>query len=1464
MKFVKVFLLLIMLALNNCISTVRYTHSYTHKRTKIQNKHHTKGKKVRTSTRSVTLILVAVVWGLFAFQKVFEYYTKKLQEDRLKIMQLDHKENQDVLSTLKQIERDQCTNYNIYINLNKYLIFLFQLNHIFQTSYRNKDPGLIVIDSEYVKKIKEDTQRIVNYSKRLILNMESYSKKICDQQGIYGELETEDKLLEQDIRDLTKTIGESPKWHEGILSNILNTVSVGTNKLDSVNDDLTWQNESSMESNISSTANDSMEILDTIMEKARLEYRDLVFPKPYTYGNVFKHLFLHIWGTLKEFFTLTPQTVLIIALQSDKIDKVSYAEAALRVAKLTNSILSIISTWTNNFVGIAGKIIGFLAALAELVVASLKYHKVRTDPSINEEKKSRKLRKLLKAILDVVVAGLQIAFNSIAEVMRQGLETGLALFKLIQAKKAITHQLMKSQVFQRMREVATLLSQRNNAFYKCQIYTDTLLNFNNLFNKNTKNELKSFSNIEKEKKLKRIKSKNFNKSPPLVENTGNLIKQRAKDDSYIMDQDTLLIGLKNLCLQFPQYCSKTLRDDSFSDEKLENHLKKVAIYGPYSDIAIASTDKDMILYIKLGYEPVHSAFTEYKYPQIVACRKCSKRIIIDIAIKPTREIISSKCEKYFTPEVCKSKQVTSYLFKDNLYLIFESVLPKSTYFPAVYKIFFSEYNSDTLNFNKYAVVKGIYNVETAEYDENCADNKINNIFCNKESYREFTSLKIPKETSYLKMLTYNDVINLENNTNIVKDEEMMNRFELNRFYGNNAITFYVGSGRRGTESKASAVFYNENYLRAKKEEAEKFNNQFNLDEIKQNSKENKKTKNFEIKNFIIDPLKYNWVSVPYTNYDDYRDLKDDNDIQRHLKETSSDYQFRKFKGPGRILSFSPFSNKSKATMDEVEMLDENLCKTVSQNCATMEIPYEKSLDLKPQLGASTVHYLLDFDTNPAQSDFSCLFDKNSPFTVCKIRSKCKLAFLEYIKDHNTYTGLKVRCISNYSYENNEDKIESSSYVVLFNPKLSDYFKKIVTHKFMGRDNFVYSKPKKDGSTLKADFWWFLATKIDINDHFLPYFNFHGKCSEFTKETKGNLYKTMQAIQETRYINQSQIEYEISKYKECSNFSIIKKVKFSEKRKQQAAIYRSITVEDDKIVEKMQEFGPSVRTFYFIQITDKTDQELGTIYNRNIYDAANLGYAKVGSLKRGKLTVHIWAAFDFRIYRKLNSICPHNNIIYASTSNINKPEDNVIIDYYSLITKNSRRTAGLCNITSGGELSGSIFRDIPIDSRGYFDLRTSKTEYEIMKAQPYNNDNLQQYICVNKNKRALTNQFISYRKPPVVVYKQEKENFEKNFNYICSKPDHNEKVIKEDIDAMKTYDLTEGGKMTTKKYLCVYYTNDKEDEGISDIKVYPTIHKRICNDTPKFFINDFECDCTDINENIFDTFHMYICYKKGNN
>jgi hypothetical protein len=215
---------------------------------------------------------------------------------------------------------------------------------------------------------------------------------------------------------------------------------------------------------------------------------------------------------------------------------------------------------------------------------------------------------------------------------------------------------------------------------------------------------------------------------------------------------------------------------------------------------------------------------------------------------------------------------------------------------------------------------------------------------------------------------------------------------------------------------------------------------------------------------------------------------------------------------------------------------------------------------------------------------------------------------------------------------------------------------------------------------------------------------------------------------------------------------------------------------------------------------------------------------------------------------------------SSASTRNYP---LIVDFYTLVTKENMYIHKLCKDASNGQFAGIIDREILVD-QGYFDLRTSQDDFEKNPTQKVYSFDLQQYICVNKARNP--NEYISYRKPPVVVYEKDKNDFESKNGYICSKGDQ-DKIIKSGSEIKKSYDLTEGGKFAKKKYLCVHYTTDKEDEGISEIFIYPTPHKRKpkmedCKASNKFKIGKYECDCTDINENIYDTYHMHICYMKG--
>jgi hypothetical protein len=83
---------------------------------------------------------------------------------------------------------------------------------------------------------------------------------------------------------------------------------------------------------------------------------------------------------------------------------------------------------------------------------------------------------------------------------------------------------------------------------------------------------------------------------------------------------------------------------------------------------------------------------------------------------------------------------------------------------------------------------------------------------------------------------------------------------------------------------------------------------------------------------------------------------------------------------------------------------------------------------------------------------------------------------------------------------------------------------------------------------------------------------------------------------------------------------------------------------------------------------------------------------------------------------------------------------LIVDYYTLVTKENMKIHKLCKDSSNGQFAGIIDREISV-YQDYFDLRTSQDDFEKSPSQKVYSDELQQFICVNKAYNPNVNLFL---------------------------------------------------------------------------------------------------------------------------
>jgi len=87
--------------------------------------------------------------------------------------------------------------------------------------------------------------------------------------------------------------------------------------------------------------------------------------------------------------------------------------------------------------------------------------------------------------------------------------------------------------------------------------------------------------------------------------------------------------IRELCDRNVQFCSRTFSEDYLKTEvKYEQNeiegMKREAVYGPYSDIAVAYDFNQADSYISLGYEPIYSKNSIFSGMIVLGCRRCSR------------------------------------------------------------------------------------------------------------------------------------------------------------------------------------------------------------------------------------------------------------------------------------------------------------------------------------------------------------------------------------------------------------------------------------------------------------------------------------------------------------------------------------------------------------------------------------------------------------------------------------------------------------------------------------------------------------------------------------------------------------------------------------------------------------------------------------------------------------------------
>jgi hypothetical protein len=372
------------------------------------------------------------------------------------------------------------------------------------------------------------------------------------------------------------------------------------------------------------------------------------------------------------------------------------AKSLALIGNATNAIRSI--TGNNAIVGLVANIITALGKLLELVVIICKMIRTRRFSFI----------KLLGGLLNFANAVVFIAVSPFSGIISEAISLIKNLFDLYNAHKKLKQQEIESNYYQSLRQ------SKNNE-------RDNFINYNICVAKYITN--KSIFDIII--KMYQFDSK-FNKPT----NKGNTIQAEKLTENILKSivsygvnhgvQIDIKDGLKNICKKYHNICMRSFDDQNFSYfgfSPLEiQHYKDLSLYGPYTDFVVVSSDDTLATFIKIGYELISD--------KILGCRMCSNdKLIRHVQILPDQPVNNEFIDNYYNLKQKASQedkvQITKNLFKGYIPIIGQNQINFKQICTGLYK----DTKCQTLSFKNYRISKDhILAFETISVDLTQNDN----------------------------------------------------------------------------------------------------------------------------------------------------------------------------------------------------------------------------------------------------------------------------------------------------------------------------------------------------------------------------------------------------------------------------------------------------------------------------------------------------------------------------------------------------------------------------------------------------------------------------------------------------------------------------------------------------------------------------------------------------------------------
>jgi hypothetical protein len=679
MKFLKCFLILLVIALNQSITSLETTkvfkmkslfhkrkstnHKKTHS-TRVSHKahhstmmhHHASSARYKMHTHmsrekthaSITTqtkefvtgaILAGIMFAMRVGSEVLIYLTNKKNFQSLNVMNQELDKNKQILRELKDNEVDSCSKVKLIVETNKNFFVMSEFRtaffDIFKSNLqknRSTDPKKKPREDHDLKTV-EDLIQIRKKSEGLSAEVSRTLKRIeddlCEPDTTFEIYNARNEVLAKRIKEVE---AELESRENGILENVINQGF-----------------KAGMDYNAISTAygygvdaNENALVKDADASKftwSALDGEDsaTTFDKNYITSFINNGI-----GAIKGSAEMIEYFEEYAKTDKSKRTKVQKLTLGIKILNAINAILNVVhwgapTAHSMAIIGIIKGVSHLLVKLIELGIAIYQFVKAKNEGKSSWETIGLK-KEMYRAGIEVVGAVITMAWWPISGVVLEGLHFGRRLIAFIQAKKRLEMQTNEFNYYKLLGDLH-VKNQKNMSNYNIclanfvstkSIY-EVLLDMDNDSSMSPQDSAKMFETI-------------FGQSDAKA-------APQVQQQEFAAKKALLKTEIEKICDRNLQFCSRNLNENilvqmGFLPVEIAK-MKDLTINGPYTDLVVSKDQNLSMSFIQLGYEPVAE--------NILGCRMCSNTHLIRHAQ------IVSETEKTDTSDPLKNLRLGQYI-----------------------------------------------------------------------------------------------------------------------------------------------------------------------------------------------------------------------------------------------------------------------------------------------------------------------------------------------------------------------------------------------------------------------------------------------------------------------------------------------------------------------------------------------------------------------------------------------------------------------------------------------------------------------------------------------------------------------------------------------------------------------------------------------------------------------------------